>query len=68
MKIECCHHCVDKHLKCHAHCETYHTQKILKILVEAQEHKERRTRNEVINQADRRIAKVMHEKHLRRRK
>jgi len=43
MKIECCHHCESRHEKCHGHCETYLTQKILKILVEANEQKERRT-------------------------
>ncbi len=68
MKIECCHGCEERHIKCHAHCETYQTQKILKILVEAEERKERKLRGEIKNQTDRRIAKVKRNKHLQRRK
>ena len=68
MKIECCHECESRNPYCHAHCETYLTQKILKIMVEAQGREDRRVRSEVKNQFDRRIAKVMHEKHLKRRK
>ena len=68
MKIECCHHCESRHEKCHGHCETYLTQKILKIMVEANEQKERRTAESVKAQKDRMIIKTMHDNHLRRRK
>lgn len=68
MYITCCHNCEDRQAKCHAHCETYHMQKILKILVEAEKLKERKMRNDVKNQVDRQIAKVMRRNHLQRRK
>jgi hypothetical protein len=68
MYITCCRDCEDRHEKCHAHCETYLTNKILKILVEAQEEKKRRTAHGIINQKQIRVSKVMHDNHLRRRK
>ena len=68
MYITCCHDCVDRHEKCHSHCETYITNKILKILVEAQDDKKRRIENGIINQKQRLVSKVMHDRHLRRRK
>ena len=68
MYINCCHHCVDRHEKCHAHCETYLTNKILKILVEAQEDKARKIGNSIINQKQRQVYKAMHDNYIRRRK
>lgn len=50
MLITCCHNCENRHTKCHSHCEKYHTQKILKILVEAQEDKNKRINNGIANQ------------------
>lgn len=68
MKIECCHHCENRHEKCHGHCETYLTQKILKILVEASSEKKRRTNESISIQRDRALTKAIHDRHLRRRK
>ena len=68
MKIECCHHCEKRHEKCHAHFETYLTQKMLKILVEASASKEHRVSRSVAEQKYRMMDKVEHYRHLRRRK
>ena len=68
MKITCCHHCEDRHLKCHAHCETYITQKILKIIVEAQSEKKKKVNNGINNQKTMQAEKVMHRNHQKRRK
>ena len=68
MLITCCRDCENRHIKCHANCETYHIQKILKILVEADVNKKRRTSDSIKNQKDRMVAKANHRKHLGRRK
>ena len=68
MKIECCHHCEDRHEKCHAHCETYLTQKILKIVADAPAEKRRRTYESINAQKDRVINKIQHDRHLRRKR
>ena len=68
MFITCCYNCEDKQAKCHSHCETYHTQKILKILVEAQEQKEKNISHSIANQKLRQIDKAMHINYRARRK
>jgi hypothetical protein len=68
MKIECCHHCEERHEKCHAHCEKYLTLKILKIVADAPAEKRRRTAEGLNAQRDRTLDKIMHDKHLRRRR
>lgn len=68
MNITCCHHCMGRHEKCHAHCEEYLTQKILKILVDANEEKEKRISDGIKIQKEIQIAKTQHLKHIRRRK
>ena len=68
MNIDCCHHCEKRHEKCHSHCEEYLTQKILKIMVEAQVVKNQKVRTGLQNEKERLIGKIMHDKHLRRRK
>lgn len=68
MKIECCHNCEDRHYKCHSTCERYNAQKIVKIIFEAEDRKQSKVHNDIKNQREIRIAKVMHDKHLRRRK
>jgi hypothetical protein len=68
MTITCCHNCENRHEKCHAHCEEYITQKILKIMVEAQEIKEREIRAGLQNEKERRIAKQQHINRIRRRR
>ena len=68
MKITCCYQCENRHEKCHAHCEDYLTQKILKIMVEAEEMKKREIQTGIQNQKDRQAAKIQHLNHIRRRK
>lgn len=68
MKIECCHNCENRHEKCHAHCEEYLTQKILKIAVEAITEKENRVNRSMENQKIRQIARMRHINHIRRQK
>ena len=68
MTITCCHNCENRHEKCHAHCDDYLTQKILKIMVEAQEKKKREMENGIYFERQRRINKILHENHLKRRK
>ena len=68
MTITCCHNCENRHEKCHGHCEDYLTQKILKIMVEAQEVKDREIRNGIYNERQRVVSKILHQNHLKRRK
>ena len=68
MNIACCYQCENRHEKCHAHCEEYHTQKILKIMVESVGDKKRKVENGIINQISRGANKARHNNYLRRRK
>lgn len=68
MYITCCHKCDGRHTKCHAHCETYLTQKILKIMVEADRKKKQQTSDSIKIQKERMVAKANHRNHLWRRK
>ena len=68
MNITCCYHCDNRHAKCHAHCEEYLTQKILKIMVEAEQVKKQKIKTGIQNQKDRQAAKIQHLNHIRRRK
>ena len=68
MKITCCHHCEDRHEKCHAHCEEYLTQKILKIVGEASLEKWKRENAGIQEQRERVVTQALHRNHLRRRK
>jgi hypothetical protein len=66
MKITCCNNCENRHEKCHGHCEEYLTQKILKIMVEAETIKDRDIRNGIYCERNRQINKLMHDRHIRR--
>jgi hypothetical protein len=66
MTITCCHNCENRHEKCHGHCEEYLTQKILKIMVEAETIKDREIRNGIYCEMNRKINKLMHDRHIRR--
>jgi hypothetical protein len=68
MLINCCYHCEDRHYKCHAHCETYITQKMLKIMVEAQSEKNKKINIGIQNQKIMQAEKVMHRNYQKRRK
>jgi hypothetical protein len=67
MYITCCHGCESRHTLCHAHCEAYNTQKILKILVEAQEDKKKRISHGISNQKRTLVDKAIAIKHRKRR-
>jgi hypothetical protein len=68
MNIDCCYHCEDRHEKCHSHCDRYHTQKIWKIVFDAQADKERRTNSGIEESKRRAISNVVHRNHLRHRR
>ena len=68
MTITCCHNCENRHEKCHGHCEEYLTQKILKIMVEAEDDKKRKIGNGIYCEKQRMVNKIMHDNHIRRKK
>ena len=68
MSITCCYNCEKRHEKCHAHCEEYLTQKILKIVGDATADKEYRIGVGIDRQRYRQMAKMRHLKHIRRQK
>ena len=65
MNIDCCYHCEDRHETCHSHCERYHTQKIWKIVFDAQADKARRTNNSIADSRNRTISSAIHKNYLR---